>query len=473
MFLCKFQGSFLICFKKNSKGNFLLTNLKKFLCKFEIIVVALTKTKINMRKILITLIFLLALKDSYSVESWVPAGTMSASNSDWVYAMNSNAAGELFASSWAVGIYKGTAGNNTSWSFSGLTGKRISDIFIAPNGDIYGYSHTTSIAYIHRSTDNGASWQDVFTRSLPNNYAGGGGMVFPADGSIVAAFAYTKGPTIGDVATLVLKSTDGGNNWVQKAILTGGFVGGMKLLKDGRIFMGTSLAGVVKSTNNGDNWSNMTTFAPIFIHNVLQDKDDAIYVCDAYGPNRSTDNGISFISISTPAPAGAMIEASFVDSRGHFYISYNHDHIYKSTNKGDSWQLITGGIPGTSYIYSFCEANGKIYAGTNNKGAFFLSTDVVGIQPGIEIVKEFKLKQNYPNPFNPSTVISFSLPKSSFVNLKVMDINGREVAVLLNENRNSGNYEINFNASNLAGGVYFYKLQAEGFTETKKMILLK
>ncbi len=54
-----------------------------------------------------------------------------------------------------------------------------------------------------------------------------------------------------------------------------------------------------------------------------------------------------------------------------------------------------------------------------------------------------------------------------------MDINGREVAVLLNENRSSGNYEINFNAFDLAGGIYFYKLQADGFSETKKMILLK
>jgi hypothetical protein len=402
----------------------------------------------------------------------MPAGTMSSGNTDWVYAMNSNGS-NLYASSWAVGIYKGTTGSSTSWTFSGLSGKRISDLFVAPNGNVYGFSHTTSTAYIHRSTDNGATWQDVYTRAFANNYAGGGGMVFPLDGSIVAAFAVTVGPTVGDVATYVFKSTDGGNNWVQKSIIQAGFVGGMKLLKDGRIFMGTSLSGVVKSTNNGENWSSMTTFAPIYIHNILQDEDETIYICDAYGPNRSTDNGQTFVPVNTPAPGGLMIESSFLDSHGDFYISYNHDNIYKSTNKGDSWQLINAGLSGTNYICSFSEANGKVYAGSKSAGTFYLSNSVVGISNGNESIKDFSLRQNYPNPFNPTTKISFSIPRSSFVSLKIYDMNGREVANILNENKASGNYEINFNASALAGGVYFYKLQTEGFSETKKMILIK
>ncbi|MBS1492027.1 MAG: T9SS type A sorting domain-containing protein [Bacteroidetes bacterium] len=424
-------------------------------------------------KLFVFLIASLLFTNSYSSEIWVPAGTMSSGNTDWVYAMNSNSAGEIFASSWAVGIYKGSAGSTTSWNFSGLSGKRISDLFVAPNGNIFGYSHTTSTAYIHRSTDNGATWQDVYTRAFPNNYAGGGGMVFPLDGSIVAAFAVTVGPTIGDVATYVFKSTDGGSTWVQKSIIQAGFVGGMKLLKDGRIFMGTSLSGVVKSTNNGENWSSMNTFSPIYIHNILQDKDEDIYVCDAYGPNRSTNNGQTFFAVNTPAPGGLMIETSFVDSRGDFYISYDHNNIYRSTNKGSTWELLNTGLTGTTYICSFTEANGKIYAGTNNKGAFYLSTDVVGISNGYETVKEFSLRQNYPNPFNPVTNISYNVPKSSLVNLSVYDMLGKKVAELVNENISAGNYEIIFDASKLSTGVYYYKLQTESFSETKKMILSK
>ncbi len=89
------------------------------------------------------------------------------------------------------------------------------------------------------------------------------------------------------------------------------------------------------------------------------------------------------------------------------------------------------------------------------------------------ITQNFSLSQNYPNPFNPSTVISYQLPVNGNVTLKVYDVLGNEVAVLVDEEIPSGVYEINFNAANLASGIYFYKIQAASFIETKKMILLK
>ncbi len=85
----------------------------------------------------------------------------------------------------------------------------------------------------------------------------------------------------------------------------------------------------------------------------------------------------------------------------------------------------------------------------------------------------YTLQQNYPNPFNPSTTISYSLPKAGFVQLKVYDLLGREVAVLVNKEQIKGNYKINFNASNLTSGIYFYKLQSGIFSDTKKLILLR
>ncbi len=86
---------------------------------------------------------------------------------------------------------------------------------------------------------------------------------------------------------------------------------------------------------------------------------------------------------------------------------------------------------------------------------------------------EFALKQNYPNPFNPSTTISYQLPVSGKVIMKVYNALGIEVATLVNENKEAGSYNINFNASNLSSGVYIYKLSAGSFVSTKKMILLK
>jgi len=85
----------------------------------------------------------------------------------------------------------------------------------------------------------------------------------------------------------------------------------------------------------------------------------------------------------------------------------------------------------------------------------------------------FVLDQNYPNPFNPGTMISYSIPHSSFVTLKVYDVLGNEVVILVNETKSAGKYDVNFNAANLSNGVYFYTIKTDDFTYTKKMLLLK
>jgi len=88
-------------------------------------------------------------------------------------------------------------------------------------------------------------------------------------------------------------------------------------------------------------------------------------------------------------------------------------------------------------------------------------------------LNEYEVYQNYPNPFNPSTNIQYSISSTQFVTLKVFDVLGREVATFVNEEKVAGKYEVNFNASELTSGVYFYRIQAGDFVETKKMLLLK
>ena len=85
----------------------------------------------------------------------------------------------------------------------------------------------------------------------------------------------------------------------------------------------------------------------------------------------------------------------------------------------------------------------------------------------------YELNQNYPNPFNPTTNISYSIPKTSKVTLKVFDILGREVQTLINKEQTPGHYTVTFNAQNLASGVYFYQINAGSFIQTKKLMLLK
>ena len=86
---------------------------------------------------------------------------------------------------------------------------------------------------------------------------------------------------------------------------------------------------------------------------------------------------------------------------------------------------------------------------------------------------QYQLYQNYPNPFNPATSVRFDIPKASNVKLVVYDILGREVRTLLNEFKNPGTYELNFDATNLASGTYFYRIEAADFTSIKKMVLVK
>jgi len=98
----------------------------------------------------------------------------------------------------------------------------------------------------------------------------------------------------------------------------------------------------------------------------------------------------------------------------------------------------------------------------------------VGIDDESNIPKEFFVNQNYPNPFNPATTIKFGLPQEATVDLRVYDVLGREVAVLINQElKSAGTYNYQFNANQLASGTYIYRLQANEKVQIKKMLLLK
>ena len=106
----------------------------------------------------------------------------------------------------------------------------------------------------------------------------------------------------------------------------------------------------------------------------------------------------------------------------------------------------------------------------SNFGEFPVSVDE---DPITQSPNEFKLDQNYPNPFNPSTIINYSIKEGGLVKIKVYDILGSEVAMLFNETKESGYHSVEFNASNLSSGVYFYTLQVNGYSDSKKMLMLK
>jgi len=166
------------------------------------------------------------------------------------------------------------------------------------------------------------------------------------------------------------------------------------------------------------------------------------------------------------------IRLSFLSNTGDTVMHFSYGDEYPWPNSPDGL--------GNSLI----RIPDKLYLDPNNPEGWHASLMIHG-NPGkddritsvetekVNVPRQFMLRQNYPNPFNPSTTFAFSIPKKSFVSLKVYDVIGREVATVVSEQLNEGNYTQQWNASGLSSGVYFYRIQAGNFVETKKLILLK
>jgi hypothetical protein len=165
----------------------------------------------------------------------------------------------------------------------------------------------------------------------------------------------------------------------------------------------------------------------------------------------------------------------------------DHPFVYDNT-KSLIIQLEHRGASGSaSYIHAHTLLTGKrrTYSNVSNpfgvqgQDAWALNCGVTltatGVEPSLnlQIPNEYSLEQNYPNPFNPVTKINFDLPKSGFVTLKVYDILGKEVATLLNDMKNAGSYNVDFDGASFSSGMYYYKLESNGFVSTKKMMLIK
>ncbi len=140
----------------------------------------------------------------------------------------------------------------------------------------------------------------------------------------------------------------------------------------------------------------------------------------------------------------------------------------------DTTVRVMNDVNNQMYSFFFNRQPTTVVFDPNNDIVLKTASLTVGINSTSNIIPEkFAVYQNYPNPFNPTTNIKFDIPKNSFVSLKVFDVLGKEVAVLINEVRNAGSYSVDWNASVYTSGVYFYKLESNGFSETRRMLLVK
>jgi photosystem II stability/assembly factor-like uncharacterized protein len=330
--------------------------------------------------------------------------------------------------------------------------------------------------YIGKTTNGGVDWKISHTGNFGHNH----GISFP---SIDTGYSFTK---YGNH----LKTTNGGLNWIDLGHRGASYYGHACFINNNIGFAGGQDGFISITRNGGATWDSVIVDSVSWFFDVGK-ADDNTWFAVGYGdynPStsyngfiyRSTDAGYNWTHISFP---DHQIGSIYFPNSLTGYAATNGNIMYKTTNMGDSWFPTRCINASNSYgIYFVNDLTGWAVGGS---GQIIKTTtgggELIGIEPVTsEIPKTFLLYQNYPNPFNPVTKIKFNIPANYFnkglqplVQVRIYDILGREVAVLVNEQLTAGKYEVTWDASNFSSGVYFYMLTAGEYSVSKKMLMIK
>ncbi|MBK7160478.1 MAG: T9SS type A sorting domain-containing protein [Ignavibacteria bacterium] len=332
--------------------------------------------------------------------------------------------------------------------------------------------------------------------------------------------------TLNEDSNLVLfRTTNGGTNFTAITNLSNPRIlgtCGINILNDSVAYAcgkWDTPARIIKTTDKGVSWSSFTIDtlqAKSIVDCYFLSSDSGIAVGGSNALNgnavvlRTVDGGVTWNQAYRSSSPGKLCwKVSFVNKNLGYVSIQGSSYYLKSTNGGVSWEEKlfrsyiqqgigfinenTGWIGGwTGSTYETTDAGNSWHLagwGKNVNRFRFIndtlaysvgervykySTISVGINlSSSEIPSHFNLFQNYPNPFNPVTNLEFGIAKLGFVSLKVFDVLGKEVVTLVNEKLSPGVYESKFDGSSLSSGIYFYKLEAGDFIETKRMILIR
>jgi photosystem II stability/assembly factor-like uncharacterized protein len=361
---------------------------------------------------------------------YTPTMTVSDGYSSYVVSIRKNTRGNLFAATMGGQnmVWRSTS-NGDVWEPTRYTDSLRTSLGIEPtisamtiddrdNLIVSGFvPYQTAKSGVFNSTDNGITWKHIIT--APGGSDAISFLMLP--GGIVIAGCQHNG----------LYRFDTSDSLWRHIVTTSDMPAIPTLICDsaGVLFAGSLGAGILRSVDEGNHW--------IF-----------------------SNNGLNDLTVRTLAvlPGNVIFAGT---ERGAFF-STDHGLSWKEENDLDR----TGSI---RFIYT--ERDGSIYLATSGgvyEGMIILSINENFIHP-----RETILHQNFPNPFNPSTIISYQVTSLCKVSLKVYDLVGREVATLVNNMKSAGSYNATFNGINMPSGIYFYRLQAGKFTQTKKLILVK
>ena len=337
-------------------------------------------------------------------------------------------------------------------------------------------------ARVYKTTNSGVSWSKL---TIPSYDAGIYIQFVDANNGWILVFnsGYTGGG--------IFRTTNGGLNWNMITPPVGGFpffinanTGWLMPTNGGSL--GSTSDTIRKTTNGGVNWfATYGTNAQVnyrCLH--FSDFNNGWAVGENMLVRKTSNGGTSWTNVPIFGyPVGGKSRAVFFINPNTGWIGVkneatNEQYVFRTNNGGTSWEMQIPPIQnpnGSNAIFSihFYDANnGGLVA---DSGRICRTTNGgVSVQNiSTEIPSKYSLSQNYPNPFNPRTVIRFKLSGYSNVQIKVYDADGREVQTLVNERLQPGTYETTFDGSGLSSGVYFYKMISGGYTETKKMVLLR
>lgn len=342
---------------------------------------------------------------------------------------------------------------NSKWSNVGL--HDVFGVTISPNGILYA---ATFAEGVFKSDDLGKNWTltNLTMDSIMSTY----NVLSLSDDTVFVATEFN-----------LRRTTDGGSSWSVLPVKTGFFSRAM-LLNNSDLWVtgfGISNYNLYKSTDgvnydstySGLDWSENNCISAL--------PNGTVFITDrSFGTYRSTNNGIDWQQLLS----GRGIWTIYSEESGTV-IGGARDTLWYSSNLGDNWIPLSTPLKRNSNVTEIkMDYNNQIYLGTYTEGLFELDI-ITNIEVENNIANNYLLSQNYPNPFNPITKIKFSIPKSEIVQIKVYDILGKEIKTILKEFKQAGNYEVEFDASNLPSGIYFYRMISGDYSETKKMILLR
>ena len=320
--------------------------------------------------------------------------------------------------------------------------------------------------FMKRTTNGGMNWINNFTG---HTYFTPFEFVNQTTG-FVRCSTWTDGNTY-----MFLKTTDAGATWMDIDVPNSAIGKTLSFINPSTGFsLGSN--GIYKTLNGGLNWSVVSTSLNIGFDQEIKflNANTGIAISVNGGLQRTTNGGLNW---TTKIYSSFLLRSMEFVNENTGYVTggdYSTSVIFKTVDGGDTWRTDNNGFTNYWNGMHFINPNTGWMVGVGQTIVKTTTGGNISVKQISSVVPDkFYLEQNYPNPFNPITNIKFSLPEKSFVKLKVFDLLGRELQQLVNESLTAGEYKYDFNASLLPSGIYFYKLETENFSETRKMVLIK